>query len=178
MIRTRVGYAGGSEENPTYYDLGGHTETVEIDYDPARISYEELLDIFWDSHNPARPALSVQYKSAIFYHDEEQKRLALESKARLEAELNATIFTEILPYSRFHLAEDYHQKYYLRNVPDLRKEMTAIYPDVNNFVNSTAVARVNGYLGGNGDIEILRQEIDGYGLSPAAKQRLLEMAAS
>ncbi len=53
MIRTRVGYAGGSEENPTYYDLGGHTETVEIDYDPTRISYEELLAIFWDSHNPA-----------------------------------------------------------------------------------------------------------------------------
>ncbi len=120
----------------------------------------------------------MQYKSAIYYHDEEQKRLALESKARLEAELNETIFTEILPYSRFYLAEDYHQKYYLRNVADLRKEMTAIYPDINDFVNSTAVARVNGYVGGKRDIEILRQEIDGYGLSPAAKQRLLEMAAS
>ncbi len=178
MIRTRVGYAGGNEENPTYYKLGSHTETVEIDYDPTRISYEELLDIFWDSHNPARPALSVQYKSAIFYHDEEQKQLALDSKARLEAELSATIFTEILPYSRFYLAEGYHQKYYLRNVPDLKKEMTAIYPDINDFVNSTAVARVNGYLSGKRDIEILKQEIDSYGLSPAAKERLLEMAAS
>jgi len=178
VIRTRVGYAGGSQENPTYYKLGDHTETVEIDYDPTRISYEELLDIFWDSHNPVRPALSVQYKSAIFYHDEDQKRLALESKARLEAELNETIFTEILPYSRFYLAEDYHQKYYLRNVASLRKEMTAIYPDINDFVNSTAVTRVNGYLGRNGDIETLKQEIDSYGLSPAAKERLLEMAAS
>ena len=178
MIRTRVGYAGGSQEDPTYYKLGDHTETVEVDYDPTVISYEELLDIFWDSHNPARPALSVQYKSAIFYHDEDQKRLALESKARLEAELNETIFTEILPYSRFYLAEGYHQKYYLRNVADLKKEMTAIYPDINDFVNSTAVARVNGYLNGKRDIEILKQEIDSYGLSPAAKQRLLEMAAS
>ena len=110
MIRTRVGYAGGSQENPTYYKLGDHTETVEIDYDPNSISYEELLDIFWGSHNPARPALSVQYKSAIFYHNEDQKRLALESKERLEAELNMAILTEILPYSRFYLAEDYHQK--------------------------------------------------------------------
>jgi len=178
VIRTRVGYAGGSKDNPDYYDLGDHTETVEIDYDPARISYEELLNIFWDSHNPTRPALSMQYKSAIFYHDEEQKRLALESKARLEAEKNETVFTEIIPYSRFYLAEDYHQKYYLRHVPDLYKEFSAIYPDINDFVASTAVARVNGYAGRNGDIEILRQEIDSYGLSPAAKQRLLEMAAS
>ena len=177
MIRTRVGYAGGSKDNPTYYNLGDHTETVQIDYDPTIISYEELLDVFWDSHNPARPSLSVQYKSIIFYHDGEQKRLALESKARREAELNATILTETVPYSRFYLAEDYHQKYYLNNVPDLKKEMAAIYPDVNDFVNSTAVARINGYVGGNGDIEILRQEIDGYGLSSAAKQRLLAMAA-
>ena len=178
MIRTRVGYAGGSQDNPTYYDLGDHTETVEIDYDPTVISYQELLDVFWDNHNPTRPVLSVQYKSALFYHDEEQKRLAFDSKARLEKELNAAILTEILPYSRFYLAEDYHQKYYLRNVASLRKEMTAIYPDMNDFVNSTAVARVNGYLSGRRDIEILKQEIDSYGLSPAAKQRLLEMAAS
>jgi len=177
VIRTRVGYAGGSKDNPTYYNLGDHTETVQIDYDPTIISYEELLEVFWSSHNPARPSLSVQYKSIIFYHDDEQKRLALESKSRREAELNKPILTEIVPYSRFYLAEDYHQKYYLNNVPDLKKEMAAIYPDVNDFVNSTAVARVNGYVGGNGDIEILRQEIDGYGLSSAAKQRLLAMAA-
>nr|NIM04743.1 peptide-methionine (S)-S-oxide reductase [Armatimonadota bacterium]NIO96224.1 peptide-methionine (S)-S-oxide reductase [Armatimonadota bacterium] len=142
------------------------------------ISYQELLDVFWDSHNPARPTLSVQYKSAIFYHDEEQKRLALESKARLEADQNEIILTDILPYSRFYLAEDYHQKYYLRNMADLRKEMTAIYPDTNDFIASTAVARVNGYAGRNGDIEVLQQEIDSYGLSPAAKERLLSLLAS
>lgn len=177
MIRTRVGYAGGSKDNPTYYSLGDHTETIQIEYDPDRISYQELLDIFWNSHNAARPPFSVQYKSIIFYHDEAQKGLALGSKARLEEKRNETILTEIVPYSKFYLAEDYHQKYYLSNVPDLNKELTAIYPDGNDFVNSTAVARVNGYVGGNGDIEILRQEIDSYGLSATAKQRLLAMAA-
>ena len=178
MIRTRVGYAGGSKDNPTYYSLGDHTETVQVEYDPEQISYQELLDVFWDSHNAAMLPYSVQYKSIIFYHDEEQKRLAIESKAREEEKRNANIHTEIVPYSRFYLAEDYHQKYYLRNVPDLNKELTAIYPDANDFVNSTAVARVNGYVGGNGDIETLHQEIDSYGLSPAAKQRLLEMATN
>ena len=177
MIRTRVGYAGGSKDNPTYYNLGDHTETVQIDYDPPRITYEELLDIFWNSHNAARPPLSVQYKAAVFYHDEEQKRLANESKSRHEAEQNITVLTEIIPYTRFYLAEGYHQKYYLTNVPDLLKEFTAMYPDINDFVNSTAVARVNGYVGRNGTIEDLEREIDSYGLSPAAKQRLLEMTA-
>ena len=177
MIRTRVGYAGGSKDNPSYYSLGDHTETVQIDYDPNRITYEELLDIFWSSHNAARPPLSVQYKSVIFYHDEGQKRLALESKARHEAEQNITILTEFIPYTGFYLAEDYHQKYYLTNVPDLLKELTAVYPDINDFVNSTAVARVNGYVGRNRNIENLKQEIDSYGLSPAAQQRLLAMAA-
>lgn len=177
MIRTRVGYAGGSKDNPTYYNLGDHTETVQIEYNPDQISYQELLDVFWNSHNAATPPYSVQYKSIIFYHDEEQKRLALESKAQHEAEQNTIILTEILPYARFYLAEDYHQKYYLSNVPDLNKELTAIYPDINDFINSTAVARVNGYVGGNGDTETLRQEIDSYGLSPAAEQRLLEIAS-
>jgi len=176
VIRTRVGYAGGSKDNPTYYSLGDHTETVQIDYDPNRITYEELLNIFWDSHNAARPPISVQYKSAIFYHNEEQKRLALESKSRREAEQDITILTEIIPYTEFYIAEDYHQKYYLTNVPDLLKELTSIYPDSDDFVNSTAVARVNGYVGRNGSIENLEREIDSYALSPAAKQRLLAMA--
>jgi methionine-S-sulfoxide reductase len=173
-----VGYAGGNEENPTYYKLGSHTETIELDYNPTRISYRELLDIFWDSHNPTRRTFSMQYKSAIFYHGEEQKRLALESKAREEERLGARIHTELRPYSKFYLAEDYHQKYYLRNVASLKKEMTDIYPDMTDFVNSTAAARVNGYLGRSGDIETLQREIDSYGLSQTAKERLLEMASS
>ena len=83
MIRTHVGYTGGTTENPTYHNLDGHTEAVQIEYDPSRISYQELLDVFWGGHNPTQPAWSRQYASIVFYHDEEQKRLAEASKLEL-----------------------------------------------------------------------------------------------
>ncbi len=80
MVRTRVGYTGGTKKNPTYHDLEGHSEAVQVDYDPAVISYETLLAIFWDSHDPASPAFSPQYMSAVFTHNDQQKRLAEESR--------------------------------------------------------------------------------------------------
>ena len=178
MVRTRVGYAGGTQKDPTYYKLGDHTETIQIDYDPTRISYEDLLAIFWDSHNPANPPFSRQYKSIIFYHNEEQKKLALETKARVEAELNASVLTEIIPASEFYLAEAYHQKYYLQGVPQFKQEFDAIYPDINDFIASTSVARVNGYLGGNGTVASLQAEIESFGLSPQARQKLLDIVSS
>lgn len=72
MIRTRVGYAGGSKENPTYYSLGDHSETIQIDYDPTQISYGQLLEVFWNSHNPTYEPWSRQYMSIIFYHSEDR----------------------------------------------------------------------------------------------------------
>lgn len=114
MVRTRVGYAGGTTQGPTYRSLGDHSETIQIDYDPTEISYAELLDVFWDSHNPAYPDHSRQYMSIVFYHDEVQKRLAMETKARQEVRAGSQVFTEIVPYTEFYLAEDYHQKYRLR----------------------------------------------------------------
>ena len=176
MVRTRVGYAGGTKENPTYYNLGGHSETIQIDYDPTRITYKELLDVFWDSHTPTMQAFSQQYKSIVFYHNEEQKRLALESKEEEEARLGSKIFTEIVPFTRFYLAEDYHQKYYLRQEATLMKDFDAIYPAAEDFIASTAAARVNGYVGGYGTLENLKQELDSLGLSEAGRNRLLEIA--
>ena len=177
MVRTRVGYAGGTKENPTYYSLGDHTETVQIDYDPSQISYEELLTVFWNSHNPTYPS-STQYQSMVFYHNEEQKELALETKARVEAELKANVLTEIIPAGEFYLAEAYHQKYYLQGVPQFKKEFSAIYPNTDDFIASTSAARVNGYLGGNGTVASLQAEIDSFGLSPEARQKLLDIASS
>jgi len=151
---------------------------VQVDFDPAQVTYEELLDSFFGFHNICLPAWSNQYKGAIFAHSAEQQRLA-ETKLKQQAsEQGSPAETEVLVAGTFYLAEDYHQKYYLTNVPDFLKELTAIYPDINDFVNSTAVARVNGYVGRNGSIENLEREIESYGLSPAAKQRLLAMAAS
>ena len=133
MIRTRVGYAGGTKKNPTYHALGDHTETIQMDYDPAVISYEQLLDVFWDSHNAAAPSWSRQYMSIIFYHDDEQKRLAAESRDREAARTKSTIVTEFRPAGEFYRAEGYHQKYSLRSEREILREFTAIYPSETGF---------------------------------------------
>jgi peptide-methionine (S)-S-oxide reductase len=178
VVRTRVGYAGGSKLDPTYYDLANHSETVQIDYDPTQISYEELLDVFWSSHTPTARPWSRQYASIIFYHNQEQKRLAEASRDREADRRGSPIYTEIIPFTEFYLAEAYHQKYRLQQAPDLLAELRAIYPADDEFVNSTAVARVNGYLGGHGTLTGLQAEIDDLGLSPAAQEKLLELVSA
>ena len=170
-----MGYAGGTKKNPTYHDLGDHSESTQIDFDPTRITYEQLLDVFWKTHNPCARAYSRQYMSAIWTQNAEQMRLAIESKAREEKRRGSTITTEISPLREFTLAEDYHQKYELRSDNELMKGFVAVYSD-SEFVNSTAAMRLNAALGGNLGGEILRAEIDGYGLSPKSRERLLRTA--
>jgi peptide-methionine (S)-S-oxide reductase len=177
IIRTRVGYAGGETLYPTYRSMGDHSESIQIDYDPARVSYEQLLEIFWKNHDPTQRAWRRQYMSAIFYHDENQKRLALETMARQEKRLNKKIQTEILPSGKFYLAEDYHQKYQLRQYRELMIEFKAIYPQPIDFINSTAVARVNGYVSGYGTPGEVEMNSENLGLSAASRQRLLEIAS-
>lgn len=176
MVRTRVGYAGGSKPNPTYRSLGNHSETVEIDYDPTEITYEALLDVFWKNHNPTTRSFSRQYAAIIFTHDEEQRRLAEERKASEAEERGQTIYTEIADYTRFWRAEDYHQKYRLRGAKALFAEFETIYPKTDDMVDSTAAARVNGYVGGHGTIEQLEDEIGRLGLSEEGQERLREIA--
>jgi len=179
VVRTRVGYAGGTKINPTYYGLGDHSETIQIDYDPTIITYQELLDVFWDSHQPIFPHQVRQYMSIIFYHNEEQKKLALETKSREEAKLlTGKVYTEIVPASGFYPAEAYHHKYYLQSVPALIEEFRTIYPDDEDFIASTAVARVNGYVGGNGTLATLQAELSSLGLSPTANKKLLDMVSA
>jgi peptide methionine sulfoxide reductase msrA/msrB len=120
------GYTGGYKETPTYEEVSagttGHMEAVEITYDPSKITYEKLLDVFWRQIDPTDAGgqfvdRGTSYKSAIFYHSEEQKRLAMASKERLGKSgiFGKAIVTEILPASRFYPAEDYHQDYYKNN---------------------------------------------------------------
>jgi peptide-methionine (S)-S-oxide reductase len=172
VIRTRVGYAGGERENPTYRSIGDHAETIQIDYDPAVISYGELLDLFWGWHSPLSPNSSKQYASIIHYETEEEKLLAEQSMQAREAVLGREVFTDIIPLGIFTLAEDYHQKYYLQNKPALMAEFGAMYPDMADFVNSTAVARANGYVGRNGTVEMLEAEIGLLGLSEEGQEEL------
>jgi peptide-methionine (S)-S-oxide reductase len=174
VVRTRVGYSGGIEKSPTYHRLGDHSEAIRIDYDPTQISYEKLLEIFWSSHNPTLPSWSRQYKSAVFYHNEQQRRLAVETRDREAARRNEPIVTELLPATEFYPAEAYHQKYRLQQDGYLMREFTAMYPSAEDFSNSTAAARVNGYLDGYGTIESLREESDILGLSQEASKRLMD----
>ena len=124
VISTTSGYTGGHMANPTYEQVShggtGHAEAVEIAYDPAKVSYSRLLDVFWHNIDPLvkdRQFCDIgnEYRTAIFVHDEEQRRLAEESKQRVEAELKAPVYTEIVPAGPFYPAEVYHQDYYLKN---------------------------------------------------------------
>ncbi len=175
IIRTRVGYAGGKKKNPTYYDLGDHTESIQIDYDPDQLSYEDLLRFFWKNHDPRHRAYSRQYIAAAFPHGEEQLRMLEESKSRLASTLKGEIVTEILPDADFYRAEGYHQKYYLRNVGEIMRDFEQIYPHEQDFVDSTAAARANGYIGGYGSTEQFVRDINGLGLSEPARTRLERM---
>jgi peptide-methionine (S)-S-oxide reductase len=176
VIRTRVGYAGDTgKEDPTYYDLGNHAETIQIDYDPAILSYEQLLTVFWNSHNATLQSWSQQYGSIVFYHSDEQRELAEEMKNRIEAASGKKLYTEIVPFTGFYLAEAYHQKYLLQQNREFLEGYKSIYPDTDEFVNSTAVTRVNGYLGGYGTVRALQEEIDKLGLSASAMKKLMEI---
>ena len=123
VLQTAVGYAGGKKDNPTYEDVcsdeTGHAEVVEVEYDPARVSYDQLLEVFWNNHNPTTlnrqgPDVGTQYRSAIFFHTPEQQEAAKASRERLEksGRFSRPIVTEITPAGRFWRAEEYHQRYF------------------------------------------------------------------
>jgi methionine-S-sulfoxide reductase len=172
VIRTRVGYAGGTTDDPTYSSIGDHSETIQIDYNPDLVTFAELLDVFWRSHNPSARSFSRQYRSIIFFHNEQQHDLALDTKERAQAA--KTIYTEILPFSKFFRAEDYHQKYYLRQAGELMGELRGKYSLEEDFTNSTVAARLNGYIGGFGSQDQLEQELDSFALSDQAEKYIRE----
>jgi len=176
VLRTRVGYTGGERQDPTYHALGDHSEAIQIDYDPERIGYDDLLEIFWRSHDPGRPALSRQYASFIFFHDAEQQRAARASLQRYQERTGRRLHTRIRPAATFYRAEDYHQKFSLRRHPALLRALQAYYPNADDLTDSTAAARLNGYLAGQGSAATLAAEIDDYGLPPALREKLRAIA--
>lgn len=119
-----------------------------MEYDPAKVSYDELLRLFWASHEPLSPPWARQYRNAVFYHSEEQQRLALASRAQVAADLGGEVTTDIEPAGRFYPAEGYHQKYLLRSNHRLWVALLAAYPSEQALLDSTAAARLNGFLGG------------------------------
>jgi len=122
VLATAVGYTGGHTKNPSYEDVctdgTGHAEVVEVEYDPSRVTYDQLLNVFWNEHDPTQlnrqgPDVGTQYRSAIFFHSPEQQAAALASKQALEksGRYRRPIVTEIVPAPEFYRAEDYHQQY-------------------------------------------------------------------
>lgn len=140
--------------------MGDHTEAFEVDFDPAKISFDQLLEIFWTLHNPARRSGSVQYQAAVFTADDTQHQRALSSRDRVAARL-----------TRFYRAEDYHQKYLLRRRDDLLAEFSGYDPRA--FTDSTVAARLNGYLGGHGGHAQLEAELSTFGLTAPNEHKLL-----
>ncbi|MCK5205454.1 MAG: peptide-methionine (S)-S-oxide reductase MsrA [Desulfobacterales bacterium] len=146
VVEAISGYAGGHSEKPTYKEVSaggsGHAEAVEVRYDPDKISYKELLDVFWRHVDPTDAGgqfvdRGSQYRTAIFYHDERQKRIAEESKAELDksGRFSKPIATEIVPLSKFYTAEEYHQDYYEKN--PLRYKLYRFGSGRDQFINST-----------------------------------------
>jgi peptide-methionine (S)-S-oxide reductase len=122
VTSTAVGYAGGAKENPSYEDVctdeSGHAEVVEVEFDPAQISYDKLLDVFWSNHNPTTlnrqgPDVGTQYRSVIFYHSPSQKESAEAAKEKIDksGRFKGPVVTQIEPASKFWRAEEYHQRY-------------------------------------------------------------------
>lgn len=147
---------------------------MQIEYDPARITYSQLLDAFWASHDPGSRPWKRQYMSAIFTHGEEQRRLAERSLDRESERIRRRVYTEILPAAAFTPAEGYHQKFSLRGDSALAQELRSVYPGDNDFVASTAAARINGYVAGYGTLRQLEAELESLGLSEAGSRRLRE----
>ena len=166
-MRTRVGYAGGTTIDPTYHDLADHTEVFQLDYDPRILSYAELLDAIW-THRRGGRSSNRQYMDAVFCATAEHAAIAR----------SKNVTAPIITGARFYLAEDYHQKYYLRHDSMLMRELAAYSPQ--DFVESTVAARLNGYVAGNGTLGMLREDLPRLGLSAAANahlERLVGMRA-
>ncbi|MCP3682651.1 MAG: peptide-methionine (S)-S-oxide reductase [bacterium] len=174
VIRTRVGYAGGNTDSPTYRSMGDHTETVQVDFDPKKVTYRQLLDIFWNSHRYTQQTGIPQYKNAIFYHNADQRQQALASKDALEQSSGKTVRTDIVSLKSFTLAEDYHQKYLFKHSA-LKHFLDKFYTRHADLVDSTAAARLNGYAGKNGTKEQFLRELQSLGMSEEGKKVLKEL---
>lgn len=177
VVRTCVGYAGGSTPDPSYHELGDHIETVQVTYDPSVVSYRDLLDRFWHSHNPARQPWKRQYMSALFPQTDEQLETARAAMQHEASRHDDDLGTEIIEDTTFYRAEAYHQKYRLRQHPELRHAFEAMYGDEQQFVDSTAAARVNGYVAGHGTPAQLADDLPRLGLPEDAEATLEAVAA-
>jgi len=144
VVRTRVGYAGGTTADPTYHDIGDHSEALQVDFDPGVVSFHELVDLAVANHNPRRQPRKRQYQSVLFYGSEREREVIEE---RLD-EIRTTVETRVEPLDRFCLAEDYHQKYNLRSDRAVMSAFEDAGYDDADIRESPAAARLNAAVAG------------------------------
>ena len=172
MLRTRVGYAGGKRDKPTYHDLGEHTEAVQVEFDPKTISYKQLLGIFWDSHDECGRVWSSQYKAILWTHGKAQAEVARQSAAAQAKARGKKLTTLVAAAPRFWIAEDYHQKYNARRYGALITVLLGSTHSESEVRESTAIARVNGWISGHGTKEQILSESKALVFSAAAREEL------
>jgi len=164
VIRTAVGYSGGQQPNPTYRNIMDHTEVIQIHFIPSEITYEKLLNLFWDHHEYGLTTkIKTQYRSVIFYHSDEQKSKAEVSLQEMIPKVSPeVIITKIEPAGKFYPAEDYHQKYRLQMHKDLCNSLGL---NSELLQKSQIAAKVNGYLVGLGKESEVKRNLVGFGLN-------------
>ncbi len=174
-----MGYAGGTKENPSYREMGDHTEVLQVEFNPHVIRFEDILDVFFGNHNPSRLGIKPrQYMSILLYHTEVQRVKILEKKSEWEQTLTGVIQTEISPFKAFYQAEDYHQKYYLKRYKSATEALNIHFPSHEEFMQSTLVARLNGFVKGYGTLEGIRREIQEWGLDESEQETLWKLVKS
>lgn len=171
--KTRVGYAGGTTPNPTYSSIGDHTEVTEVQFDPAEISYREVLDFFWTHHDPAQHR-KKQYQSAILYETDDEKKIAHETYAKAKT-MYGDIETYVVKLVKFYQAENYHQKYWFRNKKEFFNELKLSDDEV---ANSELAAKMNAYCAGYTDFSELEALKEKHGLSESFVTRVKDYALS
>jgi peptide-methionine (S)-S-oxide reductase len=144
VVRTRVGYAGGTHEGPTYHDLGDHSEAIQVEYDPTVVSFADLVDVAVANHDPRSQSRKRQYQSVLFF-ESERERGAIETRL---AEIPVPVETRVEPLDTFHLAEDYHQKYNLRSDAARLAAFEDAGYDEAAIRDSPAAARLNAAVAG------------------------------
>jgi len=174
VVRTTVGYTGGTTATPDYKHIGDHSEAIRVEFDPQITSYRYLLEVFWASHDPGQESWSRQYRNAVFVTNETQRTLTEQSRGEVAARIRKPVHTAIELAGTFYPAEDYHQKYLLRRAKALFTELRDRYADEAEMLASTTAARINGYLGCNGYLVDLERELDSFGLSVQGREQLLD----
>lgn len=176
VIQTVVGYAGGTTKHPTYRTIGDHSETIEITFDSALISYADLVRLFWENHEAAKDRFykERQYISILFYRNEEQYEVAKHIQTEIESERKKELQTEFQAYNLFYPAEDRHQKYFLRRFKAACDQVQELFPDEEAFIHSTIAARLNGFVRERGKLPAIKQEITQWGLQPSQTNSLIK----